>query len=351
VSLRVVGHDEQRRRLSRAWKAGRLAHAYIFAGPAGVGKQTFARELAKTLLCFHPNVDALQSCGDCGSCKSFDAETHPDFNAFAPREDENQFAVEIVREEIIPKLAFKPALSNRRATLLDDADKLNDASGNALLKTLEEPPPGSHLLLVTNKFEGVLPTIRSRCQTIRFFPLTNAETVEVLLGEGMAENEVHAQSLALTAGGSLESVDELNDDEWRVFRPRVLERFSSPTFDLVQFGKDVNKFCENAGKESAPKRRRASLVIRTVLVLLNEALRIKSMGGTSMDEAASVAAEAMSEDALLDAIDRTIEADMEVKRFLHLPTVVDCWIDDVAQIAAGRSFACDHALTKCGRKL
>jgi DNA polymerase-3 subunit delta' len=326
VSLRVIGHDEQRRRLAQAWKAGKLAHAYLFVGPNGVGKRTFARQFAQVLLCRNPNVDALEPCGECESCKPFEAGNHPDFFEISMESDRNEFRINVIRD-FLPQLGLKPALSGERVAVIDDADLFSEEAANALLKTLEEPPPRSRLLLIASRMEGMLPTIRSRCQRIAFTSLSIDEAAEALLQSGLAESSDRAKSLAELSEGSLADVEQLADDEWRQLRPRILERFSAPSFDLVRFGRDVNKFCENAGKESGPKRRRAALVIRTVLDLYQTALRSLETLGES--------ATTFTEAGLLDAIERTIDADEQVKRYLHLATVVDCWMDDLAQIAAG----------------
>src|SRR4051812_16934528 len=143
---RVRGHEAIVRSFDAAWRKGRLGHAYLFVGPAGVGKHTLARELARALLC-ETRGDSLAACGACGSCKLVDANTHPDLTLAARPEEKLELPIERIRE-LIEHLSLKPARGGRKVAILDDADDLNEESANAFLKTLEEPPPGSLLILI-----------------------------------------------------------------------------------------------------------------------------------------------------------------------------------------------------------
>jgi DNA polymerase III subunit delta' len=333
VSSRVIGHNEQRRRLAIAWKAGRLAHAYLFVGPQGIGKRAFATRFSQALLCHQPNVDDLEPCGVCPSCRVFEGGNHPDFQEVEIEKDRHEFRIEVVRD-LLPKLALKPAVGSERVTIIDDADRFNDEAANALLKTLEEPPPRSRLLLMAAGVEGMLPTIRSRCQTIKFGPLSVEETAQVLLQSGVVDSSEVAQMLAESAGGSVSAAKELLDEEWMALKPQIEDRLSKPTIDLVYFAKAINKYCEEKAKDAAEKRRRALQVVRTALRLFEEALQASIAGTAAKTEAVAVAAR-LPEETLIDLIERSLEADQQIKRYLHLPTTIDCWIDDLAQIAAG----------------
>jgi DNA polymerase-3 subunit delta' len=332
VSWHVVGHDEQHRRLSAAWRAGRLAHSYLFVGPPGIGKRTFARAFAQAALCHRPRGESLTPCGECGSCKVFEAGGHPDFFEAEKEADRNEFRIEVIRD-LLPKLSLKPALGERRVAVVDDVDRFNDEAANAFLKTLEEPPPGSLLILIATGVESLLSTIRSRCQSMVFSPLSIQETAAVMLRLRVATSDEEVHALAEAAGGSLEGVEELKDEVWRRLRTDLQGRLAKPAPDLVRFAKDLSKFCEDGVKEAAEKRRRAIAIVRMALHLFAQALRTKSAGGPASDAVAKAAE--MSEEALLDLVERTLEADEQVRRYLHLPTVIDCWIDDLAQIAAG----------------
>ena len=152
-------------RLARDWTA--LPHALLLTGPRGLGKRAFGLRLAHALLCAAPQADG--PCRRCKSCRLIDGGSHPDLLILAPLEDARQIVVDQVRE-LIAFMAMKPHTAARKAVLIAPADALNTNAANALLKVLEEPPPGNHLLLATAA-PGTLPaTVRSRCPRLVFRP-------------------------------------------------------------------------------------------------------------------------------------------------------------------------------------
>jgi DNA polymerase III subunit delta' len=167
---RVRGHERLAAAFAQVVRRGRLAHAYLFTGPRGVGKRLFAGELARALLCEQPPGDHLEACGQCASCTLVDAGTHPDCFAAGRPEDSLEVPIDEVRE-LCRHFSLKSARGRGKVALLDDADDLNDAAANCFLKTLEEPPPRSVLLLIGTSPDRQLPTIVSRCQIVRFAPL------------------------------------------------------------------------------------------------------------------------------------------------------------------------------------
>jgi DNA polymerase-3 subunit delta' len=218
-----------------AFAGDKVAHAYIFAGPDGVGKSTTAREFAKLLLCKNPIFTAenaktaekkneinsacsavkngfADSCGDCESCRLFEAGSHPDFEHIYKelleytREGKDkdppvQFPIDVVREFLIEKISSKPALSARRVFILTEAEKLNNESQNCLLKVLEEPPAYCCIILICTRPDKLLPTIRSRCQILRFGPVAEEKIIEKLNELGLDEQQ--AKFFARFAAGSL----------------------------------------------------------------------------------------------------------------------------------------------------
>ena len=167
--------------LQRAFAAGKVPHAYIFAGTEGVGKFKTAREWAKLLLCEHPIEENrfADSCGSCQSCRLFESGSHPDFNLVYKelreftRDGKGKpppvdLPIDVVREFLTEKVSVRPTLSKRRVFIVCEAEKLNQSSQNAMLKTLEEPPEYCSIILLCTRLEKLLPTIKSRSQTIRF---------------------------------------------------------------------------------------------------------------------------------------------------------------------------------------
>jgi DNA polymerase-3 subunit delta' len=200
--------------LQLAFVADKVAHAYIFAGQDGVGKFTTAKEFAKLLLCKNPveRGDFNDSCGNCVSCRAFDAGSHPDFEHVykelreftrdgKDKDPPVELPIDVVREFLIEKVSSKPALSAKRVFVLTEAEKLNNESQNCLLKVLEEPPGYCCIILICTRPDKLLPTIRSRCQILRFGPVAEEKIIEKLNELGLDENPV--KFFARLADGSL----------------------------------------------------------------------------------------------------------------------------------------------------
>ncbi len=200
--------------LQRAFASGKWAHAYIFAGLEGIGKFKTASEWAKLLLCKKPVIenDFADSCGSCQSCRLFEAGSHPDFNSVYKELREFtkdgkgkpppvDLPIDVIREFLIAKVSTRPTLSQRKVFVVSEAEKLNASSQNCLLKVLEEPPEYCCIILLCTRLERLLPTTKSRCQTIRFGPIDENRIVEKLSQMGIEEKQ--AQYFARLAQGSL----------------------------------------------------------------------------------------------------------------------------------------------------
>jgi DNA polymerase-3 subunit delta' len=237
VHFRDVQHQDRALSIvSRALTSGRTHHAFLFAGPEGVGKEKAARALAARLLCSAPDSkeeppslfgetaasgaceDRLpagtEPCGRCASCRLFTADTHPDFHLIhrglhrlhperSVRESKGLFlGVDLIRHFLIQHATTTPRLGRARVFLLRDAERMNEGAQNALLKTLEEPPAGTHLILVTTSAARLLPTIRSRCQRVPFGLLPPAFVEEHLTAQAGLD-AASARSLARLSEGRL----------------------------------------------------------------------------------------------------------------------------------------------------
>jgi DNA polymerase-3 subunit delta' len=197
--------------------ARRIAHGYLFTGPGGVGKKTFARRLAQSLLCDTPKPTLLGYCATCASCKLFVAGTHPDFvfsegtikigkDPGNPLHDEEITARDLVRE-----LALRAYRGKYRVVLLGDIDFATHEAANALLKFFEEPPAGVVVLLTTNSPGSLLETIRSRFIDIAFGPLRTKDVERVLEAGGVAEDRAHFAAEASL--GSITRARAILDDD------------------------------------------------------------------------------------------------------------------------------------------
>jgi len=200
--------------LQRAFLSGRWAHAYIFAGLEGIGKFKTAGEWAKLLLCENPSIENgfADSCSSCRSCRAFQADSHSDFNHIYKelveftkdnkgRKTPVDLPIDVIREFLVEKVATKPALSQRKVFVVSEAEKLNAASQNALLKVLEEPPAYCCIILLCTRLERLLPTTKSRCQIIRFGPIDEDRIIEKLKETGLEQKQ--ARYFARLSAGSL----------------------------------------------------------------------------------------------------------------------------------------------------
>ena len=200
--------------LQRAYTSGKWAHAYIFAGPEGVGKFKTACEWAKLLLCQNPVIenDFADSCGSCKSCQLFEAGSHPDFNHIykelleftkdnKDKKTPVDLAIDVIREFLVEKVSNRPTFSQRKVFIVSEAERLNNYSQNCLLKVLEEPPEYCSIILLCTRLDKLLPTTKSRSQIIRFGTINEEQIIKELQQAGLEETK--ALYFARLAQGSL----------------------------------------------------------------------------------------------------------------------------------------------------
>ena len=183
----IIGNDPLKSVLRRFLTTRRVPNALLFSGENGIGKKRFALELARSVICLSPiNAEACEKCAACRRTAKFnfpkaddrDAfkrvifSEHPDLGTIVPYN--KNILVDAIRD-VEAEANFRPFEAAARFFIIDDADKMNDSAANALLKTLEEPPAASYIFLVTSRLDALLPTIRSRCQTLRFALVAAAE--------------------------------------------------------------------------------------------------------------------------------------------------------------------------------
>jgi DNA polymerase-3 subunit delta' len=193
----IVGQPGPERALRAALRTGRIAGGYLFLGPRGVGKLRTALVFARALLCDGPGEE--DSCDACRACRRARSRVHPCLHVVGEGDGVAEVKVEEVRA-VQDRLSLKPMEGARQVVVVDNADRMNEVAANALLKTLEEPPPGATLILVAAEPLRVLETVRSRCHPVRFRSLARESVRAVLEGEGLAAEE--ADALARLAGGS-----------------------------------------------------------------------------------------------------------------------------------------------------
>jgi len=209
---RILGHDRQKDILRRAVAGKRLAQAYLFEGPEGVGKALMAQALARLIFCHEGD-----GCGDCPACRKIDHHNHPDLHLLEP--DGKFIKIEQVRE-LQRQMSLRPLEAPRKIALISGAETMNQAAGNALLKTLEEPQGEALFILLTHQPERLLPTIRSRCQRLQFGHLP-LEKLKSSLTEKLGLDATEGHLLATLAEGSFKKALG-RDREFYIARRREL---------------------------------------------------------------------------------------------------------------------------------
>src|ERR1051325_10561135 len=204
----IIGHQKQIETLRSALMNGRLHHAYLFAGPEGVGKRKIAFSFAKVIHCSETPGDF---CNGCANCARIDAGNHPDVRFLEPLAGKKEISIQQIRD-IEKELNFRSFSGGRKVAIIDPATLMNLSSQNALLKTLEEPPQDSLMILIAANGGGLLPTLRSRCLRLSFAPLTRQQVAGFL----QSQHEIasaDADFIAALSMGSIGAALALDHDE------------------------------------------------------------------------------------------------------------------------------------------
>lgn len=266
----VRGQDHAIGILRRALGRGRLAHAWIFAGPGGVGKRSTARALTSALLC---RQAPGEGCGSCEDCHLVATGAHPDLvvEDLARAREDRSTATRVSIEQIRrarSQLAMHAVRGKRKVGLVDQAELLTIDAQNALLKTLEEPPGETTLVLICTSPDALLSTIRSRCQCLRFAPLETPLVEELLKAEGV-EPPTAATAAAL-ADGSLDRARSLTDEEGLAWAEELRTRLDAiartPVPQLLDLAAELS------GPRGEKGRARQELNRTTVLTWCRERL-------------------------------------------------------------------------------
>jgi DNA polymerase-3 subunit delta' len=214
----IYGHEKPVAILRSAMTKNRIAHAYLFYGTEGVGKRTTASVFARALNCEEENPP----CESCRSCQKAERNTHPDIATITA---EGQFIKIGAVKELQEQMKFRPREGRRRVLIMPEADRMNAAAANALLKTLEEPSAGNIFLLTTSRPHALPMTILSRCQHLCFTPLPR-ETVARFLREKESLEAAAAEALAASSGGSIGKALEMNREDYLTLRNGILEHLA-----------------------------------------------------------------------------------------------------------------------------
>ncbi len=194
----IIGHQQIIDQLQHTVASGRIAGAYLFVGPTGVGKETVAHYFAQLIFC-QQETQSPTVCGTCLACRKVNSGNHPDLQLIRP--EGSLLKIGQIRE-LQRQVIYEPLEASRKIYILTDVDRMNPEAENCLLKTLEEPPAASVLILLTSNVQALLPTTRSRCQILQFRPMPTQELAEILV-DRFSVVPKQATALAIAAGGSV----------------------------------------------------------------------------------------------------------------------------------------------------
>jgi DNA polymerase III subunit delta' len=315
----IVGHQSQTRLLSRAIARETLPPTLMFAGPAGVGKFAVARATAAVLNCSSPRQDheglAVDACGICRSCDRIGRSLHVDVLAVEP-DERASIKIDVVRE-VLERTGYRPFEGQRRVVIIRDADTLEVAAQNALLKSLEEPPPATVFVLTTAVPSALLPTVQSRCMRLRFGRLTAREVAHVLVRDHeMAERD--ARAAAALSDGRVGVALTLASTDVAVLREAALLLLRQAAGSTAVAGRLQAAALLHTGTSKKERPREdLSLILRTLASMLRDIDLIGSGGDAALlanpivaDDLASLAKGYSGERArnAFAAVDRAIAA-------------------------------------------
>jgi DNA polymerase-3 subunit delta' len=265
----ILGNDATRARLWRAADEQRMHHCYLFEGPEGVGKATIAMRLALYVNC----LATERPCGTCSSCRLMHAGTHPDLVVVGPDPERTTRIISADQARgVIAALQLQRHSARRRFVIIDPADALTEESGNTLLKTFEEPPPGTQFILVTARAASLLQTVRSRSQRVRFGAVAPAALREWLVARGL-DPELAAQ--AQGSPGRALRLAEGEADERRQMVDQLVGAIGQPLFQLFAF-------TEAAGKRAEGSVERTTLAVDALEELLRDTVLVGAGRGDAV---------------------------------------------------------------------
>ena len=223
----ILGQRLPIRLLRQFISTGAIPHALLFTGIDGIGKRSTAGAFSMAVNCLAPIPDGKnpsqpvlsEPCGHCAVCRRIATGRHPDILTIKP--DKSTLRIDQIRS-LLTTLAMKPFNARQRVVIIEKAQSLTAEAGNALLKILEEPPPDTIIILIARRQTDLLPTIVSRCRSIRFHPLT-PDQIQTLLRRDHLLDAEHAAMIANMADGSYDRAVLLASEKWRTFRDLVIQ--------------------------------------------------------------------------------------------------------------------------------
>lgn len=337
----LIGHDWIRSALQTAIGKGHLAGSLLFVGSPGVGKTATAMLVVQTILCQRNSAVEMNPCGTCEDCVQVRAGTHPDLIQAAKPPEKSLIPLELLigpvdarlQEGFCHDVHLRPMQGPRKVALLHDADFLNEEGANCLLKTLEEPPANALIILIGTSEQKQLPTIRSRCQTMRFVSPTGDDGRQ-LLREHLSRFHADVEEPPSFNDETLNEVLELSAGDFHVatrlasgqsgeVRGKLLAQLSASVPDPVIVARCINEHLDGVSKKEAPLRRAALRDVCSIAVQYYRGqLRSSAMQGHFAVETQN-------------RLDRTLRVFREIDRSANLNTLIDCYATDLTLATTG----------------
>lgn len=231
----IIGNEQIKQELQKSVKENKISHSYMFVGIEGIGKQMMAKRFAQMILCTN---EITKGCNQCKSCIEFQSNNHPDFLYTEP--GGNSIKIEQIRY-LQKKIQEKPIISNKKVYIINNADKMTVEAQNCLLKTLEEPPEYSTILLIGSNENAFLNTIKSRCMMIPFKPI-NGNLIKKYMEETYEMNHISSNMLEAFQGSigkaiSLKDKREIYDK----IEKNIQELDKKSIIDILQSSEEIYK--------------------------------------------------------------------------------------------------------------
>lgn len=347
------GHRDQIEMLRRSIARGRQAHAYLFAGSAGIGKSRFAQIFAQSLFCENHADTELLSCDECSPCRQMNAKSHPDFFAIGCPEGKNEIPVSVFfgdkehrgKEGLIHDISLRPMAGSRRIAVIDDANRMNEEGANAMLKTLEEPPPNSMLILIAENLDAMLPTIRSRCQLVRFSSLATNDVADLLIENEIASTPEEATAAAAMSEGSLQTATQLLNPALRTLRLSLYGALATADLRPIDVAKAMTSGIEELGGDTNEQRRNAGWLIRFAQEFYRQVVLQLSGDGSPVGPGSDVVARFASYltnrgskgiELAMELFDRCVLAEDHIRWNVAPAKTMDSLFDDLARTTRTR---------------
>jgi DNA polymerase-3 subunit delta' len=328
----LIGNDRIKKLLQRAVTEGRIGQSLLMAGPRGVGKYQFAVALAQALNC--EKVKMGEACGDCVPCRKIAHSEHADVRTILRESQDPSFKkdtrsqfikIDQVRD-MAQQAQFRPYEGRRRVFIIDDAEWLRHEAANSLLKTLEEPPETSLVILITAKPFSLLDTIRSRCLMLSFAPLNAAEIEQHLRTMGKSSDEVRLRSRL--ACGSIGRAIEIDLPEYREMRNVLMElvealAFSGDSIRLLSAAEYLGRKLE---KDEFEKHLDALMVLLADLFRLKLCEADDSLTNEDIVERLERVAEALTVEQITEWTDRIEQVFRALPRNVNRQLAMDAML-------------------------